>query len=169
MVIPSGPKAGLSLASISTVAFGLMPVSWSARTSLTDPSFMVTLALIGTISDLKYPFFCAAAAFLWELTANSSRTFLSKPYLAATLSEVLPIGIRQFLAVSWSKISSASFDGSNDSCMLYRDMLSTPHPRPISMIPALILAAMMEQASIPEEHCLFTATTVAVYGIPDNS
>ncbi|CAM6001468.1 unnamed protein product [Sphagnum balticum] len=45
-------------------------------------------------------------------------------------------------------------------------MLSTPAPIPISITPALILAAMMEQASNPEEQSRLTATMVVVSGNP---
>jgi len=45
-------------------------------------------------------------------------------------------------------------------------MLSTPAPIPISSYPALILAAIVAQASIPLEHYLFITARVVVSGNP---
>jgi len=45
---------------------------------------------------------------------------------------------------------------------LYYDIDSTPLPIPMSITPDLIFAAMIEHASIPEEHCLLIATAEEV-------
>jgi len=43
---------------------------------------------------------------------------------------------------------------------------STPAPIPISITPALILEAIVLQASSPLEHCLLIAAQVVVSGYP---
>jgi len=48
--------------------------------------------------------------------------------------------------------------------MEYIDMLYTPAPIPISITPASILAAMMEQLSSPDEQSLLMVTTEVVSG-----
>lgn len=48
----------------------------------------------------------------------------------------------------------------------YNDIDYTPDPIPMSMMPALILAAMIEHASNPEEQSLLTVTIVVVSGNP---
>lgn len=50
--------------------------------------------------------------------------------------------------------------------MSLRLILSTPDPIPISIYPALILAAIMAQASNPLEHNLLIATQEVVSGNP---
>ena len=50
--------------------------------------------------------------------------------------------------------------------MSYKDIVSTPEPIPTSMTPALILEAMIAQASRPDEQSLLIATTDVVSGNP---
>lgn len=87
-------------------------------------------------------------------------------YYLATLSEVTPIPIRQFLAFSHSKISSDRASGFTASLKLKLVIDSTPHPTPMSICPAVIALAMWATACSPEEHCLFRACREVVCGTP---
>jgi len=53
---------------------------------------------------LKSPYAYAYAAFFYEETANASYIYLVILNFSATFSDVYPIGIRQFLAFSLSKL-----------------------------------------------------------------
>ena len=73
---------------------------------------------------------------------------------------------RQSLAQGWSKMASERFSAFMELCMSYIVICSTPAPIPISIYPALILAAMSAQASRPEEQNLLMAKRVVVSGKP---
>lgn len=62
VVLPSGLKAGRSLASPSSVVVGLTPSSWLTVTWRCVPSSSSTVVLTGTISCWNRPAFCARAA-----------------------------------------------------------------------------------------------------------
>jgi hypothetical protein len=79
------------------------------------------------------------------------------------------MGIKQFLAYSCSNTASDKVSGSTLLFISYILIFSTPAPIPISIAPSFILEAIIAQASKPELHNLFTATTEVVSGIPDKN
>lgn len=89
-------------------------------------------------------------------------------YLAATLSEVCPIPTKQSLACLLDMIYAVSSPGLTGATKLsaYKVIFSTPEAIPISIIPDLILAAMIELASNPEEQNLLMTFIGTVSGIP---
>mmetsp|Transcript_26178 Transcript_26178/g.57194 ORF Transcript_26178/g.57194 Transcript_26178/m.57194 type:complete len:241 (-) Transcript_26178:703-1425(-) len=96
VVVPSFLKTVGSLDSVSMVVLARTPSSSDTTTGVSAPVLgSITFVLTGTISSLNLPAACAAAAFLWDLTANSSWVLRSTPNFAATFSEVTPMGMRQ--------------------------------------------------------------------------
>ena len=68
VIVPSFPKAGLSLARVSTVVPGRMPSS-SVTVSVSPPRWGMGTP---TISAANRPFLVASAARWWDMAANSS-------------------------------------------------------------------------------------------------
>jgi hypothetical protein len=76
------------------------------------------------------------------------------------------MGIKQFLALSFSNTLGEIFSGSTLDYISNMDMFSTPPPIPISIYPALIFEAIIEQASNPLEQSLLMAAQLVVSGNP---
>jgi hypothetical protein len=109
----------------------------SARTPSSASTRTPSLVRVGMISSRNSPRACAAAARSWERAAKASWSARETPYLAATFSDVVPIGTRQSRARGHSPTASKSTTGVA-SVMLLKLMLSTPAPMPASITPALM-------------------------------
>ena len=85
---------------------------------------------------------------------------------SATFSDVYPMGSRQSLAIECSNTYSLNNSGFIALYISNIVIYSTPEPIPISIVPDLILDAIIEQASSPDEHKRFTAIKLVVSGNP---
>mmetsp|Transcript_5173 Transcript_5173/g.18074 ORF Transcript_5173/g.18074 Transcript_5173/m.18074 type:complete len:318 (+) Transcript_5173:16-969(+) len=118
-----------SLARISGVMPSRMPSSSSRVTVCSSPVFLsLTLVVTGTISSRKRPAARAAAARACDRAAISSCCSRVTPNLAATFSEVTPMGIMQFCA---SLDSPSRGFAPPSHAMGLVVMVSTPAPMPM--------------------------------------
>mmetsp|Transcript_33482 Transcript_33482/g.84841 ORF Transcript_33482/g.84841 Transcript_33482/m.84841 type:complete len:274 (-) Transcript_33482:550-1371(-) len=129
VVVPSLRKTALSAPRLSTEASWRMPSSWEITTLVSAPVLgSTTLVRTGTISSLNLPAACAAAAFLCDLTANSSWPLRVSPNLAATFSLVTPMGSMQPCALGNSPMRALM---PPSHAMGLELMVSTPPARPM--------------------------------------
>mmetsp|Transcript_28848 Transcript_28848/g.63185 ORF Transcript_28848/g.63185 Transcript_28848/m.63185 type:complete len:326 (+) Transcript_28848:790-1767(+) len=166
VVEPSFLKAGLSLPSASAVIPARMPSSARTVTFVIPPSLPFTFVVTGTISESKYPMLCAFTAFACDSAAIWSCTCRGMPHFAATFSDVIPIGMRHFLASACSNTFSLIKEVSIEFAMSAMDIVSTPPASPQSYSPALIAFATVAIACNPLEHCLLMPCKGTLYGIP---
>mmetsp|Transcript_102340 Transcript_102340/g.293619 ORF Transcript_102340/g.293619 Transcript_102340/m.293619 type:complete len:315 (+) Transcript_102340:80-1024(+) len=164
VVEPPGLKMALSLPNPSTVVPARGPSSVLMVTCVLVPSLSLTLVVTGTISLSYKPCFCASKALACEFTASVSCFSRETLYFSATFSDVTPMGIMHAEARSLLPISGLSLFMSKPEVMLYIDIDSTPPARPTSMMPLLMLAAMLATACKPLLHCLLTAHAGISYG-----
>jgi hypothetical protein len=141
VTVPSGSKAGLSVASTSTVVPGRGPSS--LVTSV--PSASVT----GTISRSKWLLSTAATARCCEIAAHSSWVSRVTLQRLATFSAVMPIGM-QTLNGAPSEPSSRGC-GSNGGCGGKRETASTPAATYWSPSPASIAWKAIRSACSEDE------------------
>mmetsp|Transcript_662 Transcript_662/g.796 ORF Transcript_662/g.796 Transcript_662/m.796 type:complete len:206 (+) Transcript_662:412-1029(+) len=135
VVLPPFLNAGLSFANPSTVVPARGPSSFETTTSFSLPSLSSMVTFTGTISLSNLPSFWACSARLCDSAAMASCSSRVIPYRSATVSLVIPIGVRDAEANVFEKISFKFIGGREFGSpgLPPLVMLSTPAPMPASM------------------------------------